>query len=69
MTFINASLRARHCYPSLGTRLAQSYEIWRQRQALKRLDTAALRDIGVTRSEADAEARRSIWDAPDTWYC
>lgn len=69
MTFITASRPV--CSPriSLGTRLAQSYGIWRQRQALKSLDDKALRDIGVTRSQADAEARRSVWDAPDSWYC
>jgi uncharacterized protein YjiS (DUF1127 family) len=41
--------------------------IYRQRQALARLDEAALRDIGLTRAEAMAEASRPIWDAPDNW--
>lgn len=69
MTFITPTRRVSGCTPSLGARIAQSYGIWRQRQALKRLDAAALRDIGVSRYQADAESRRSIWDAPDTWYC
>ncbi len=39
----------------------------RQRAALRRLDTRALEDIGLTRSEADAEASRPFWDVPATW--
>ncbi len=42
-------------------------KFWSQRQALNRLDDRALNDIGLTRAEAEAEARRSIWDVPDTW--
>lgn len=41
--------------------------VWRQRQALSRLDDAALRDIGLTREDARAEVRRPLWDAPETW--
>ena len=41
--------------------------IHRQRQALARLDDSALRDIGVSREEALAEAARPVWDAPDNW--
>ena len=39
----------------------------RQHQALLQLDDALLRDIGLTRSEAAAEANRPVWDAPDHW--
>lgn len=42
-------------------------KVWSQRQTLNRLDDRALNDIGLTRAEAEAEARRSIWDVPDTW--
>lgn len=41
----------------------------RQRQQLAKLDDAALRDIGITRSEALAEASRPFWDAPPHWIC
>lgn len=35
------------------------HDLWRSRVALLRLDAAGLRDIGATRAEAVAEARRS----------
>ncbi|NDW44821.1 DUF1127 domain-containing protein [Ruegeria sp. PrR005] len=50
--------------PGVVTRLAA---LWRQRRALARLDDRALDDIGVSRAQAEAEARRSVWDAPDFW--
>ena len=61
-----------HAAPHLHRRpvlsvLASAYELWRQRQALKRLDDAALRDIGLTRKDALAESRRFFWDAPQNW--
>ena len=40
---------------------------WRTRQHLKTLDDRALTDIGISRSEADAEANRPIWDVPTSW--
>lgn len=49
--------------PSLSHMLG----VWRQRRALDRLDDAALRDIGLNREDAAAEARRPIWDAPRSW--
>ena len=39
----------------------------KQRDALKRLDQSALRDLGLTQAEADAESSRSIWDVPASW--
>lgn len=38
--------------------------VYRERRQLSRLDDRALRDVGITRSEARREARRSIWDLP-----
>lgn len=46
----------------------RSAALARQRKALQNLDDDALRDIGLSRSEAEAEAERPIWDAPDHWY-
>ncbi|SDE19438.1 DUF1127 domain-containing protein [Ruegeria marina] len=43
--------------------------LWRQRRALANLDDRALEDIGLSRAQADAEARRPFWDAPDFWRC
>lgn len=39
----------------------------RSRRTLRRLDDHLLRDIGLTRSEAEAEAARPVWDAPLHW--
>lgn len=39
----------------------------RQRRRLAELDDDMLRDIGLTREDARAEARRPIWDVPQTW--
>lgn len=59
-----------HCNPkkqSLGTIIRRAVSLKRQRRRLARLDDRALQDIGVSRSEADAEARRFVWDAPEFW--
>ncbi len=50
-----------------GTGIARLFTVWGQRQALGKLDSAALSDIGLTKAEATAETRRSFWDAPSTW--
>ena len=39
----------------------------RSRQSLARLDDHLLRDIGLTRDQARAEAKRAPWDAPSHW--
>ncbi|MGQ9369649.1 DUF1127 domain-containing protein [Azospirillum sp. ST 5-10] len=36
-------------------------ERWRQRQALLRLDDHLLKDIGITRADAEGEADKSFW--------
>lgn len=41
--------------------------LYRQRAALRRLDDAALRDIGLSRTQAATEANRPIWDVPSNW--
>jgi uncharacterized protein YjiS (DUF1127 family) len=38
-----------------------------ERNHLSRLDDHLLRDIGVSRTEAEAEADRALWDAPRHW--
>lgn len=49
--------------PSLFDMIA----VWRQRRQLARLDDAALDDIGLTRDQALAEARRPVWNVPEHW--
>jgi uncharacterized protein YjiS (DUF1127 family) len=41
--------------------LKRMHERWRQRQALLELDDRLLRDIGITRAEANREARKGFW--------
>ena len=38
-------------------------EAYRSRRALKHLSDEQLRDIGLTRRQTDAEARRGFWQA------
>ncbi|AHD00329.1 DUF1127 domain-containing protein [Leisingera methylohalidivorans] len=52
---------------TLAARLRLHLSAWRQRRQLAKLDARALDDIGLTPSEADAEARRGFWSAPDHW--
>ncbi|WP_371054528.1 DUF1127 domain-containing protein [Rhodosalinus sp. K401] len=48
-------------------RLGDMFALARQRRALAKLDASRLRDIGLTRDEALAEACRPIWDVPTYW--
>jgi uncharacterized protein YjiS (DUF1127 family) len=49
-------------------RLLFALEMHRQRARLSQLDDHLLRDIGLTRAEAAAEACRPVWDAPAHWF-
>ncbi len=44
--------------------LELAVEIRRERRMLSSLDDRALKDIGLNRGEADAEADRPFWDIP-----
>jgi uncharacterized protein YjiS (DUF1127 family) len=46
------------------TRLEFAFQVARERRQLMTLDTCALKDIGVSRADADGEARRKFWDLP-----
>jgi len=41
--------------------------VWRQRRSLAQLDDHLLEDLGLTRAEAEHEARRALWDVPASW--
>jgi len=45
----------------VANRIAQWHERSRQRRALLKLDDRMLRDIGIARSEAEAEADKPFW--------
>lgn len=42
-------------------------DLYRQRNALRGLTDAQLKDIGLTPDEALTEASRPLWDAPHHW--
>jgi len=50
------------------TRILKRLSLQKQRHELARLSPHALRDIGMTKAQADAEASRPIWDAPTHFY-
>ncbi|WP_335743502.1 DUF1127 domain-containing protein [Roseovarius nanhaiticus] len=62
-SLVHARPAASRNWPSLSSLAA----LYRSRRALAALDGAALADIGLTRAEADAEARRPLWDLPHAW--
>lgn len=39
-----------------------------QRRALKSLSDERLLDLGLSRAQAEREASRPVWDAPEHWY-
>jgi uncharacterized protein YjiS (DUF1127 family) len=47
--------------------LRSAMALRRERRELRLLDDHLLRDIGLTRAEADKEAARPVWDAPNNW--
>ena len=64
---LHRSVAGRRRRVSVLSALANFHDVWRQRQALKKLDDTQLRDVGITREQAVAESRRGFWDAPVSW--
>lgn len=60
---IHASAQPR-ALPRPHLRLRDMLAVRTQRRALYALDDAALADLGLSRSDAEAEARRPFWDLP-----
>ena len=48
-------------------RLLNANALRKERRGLRHLTDAQLNDIGVTRAQAEEEASRSGWDAPNHW--
>ena len=61
------SCAASFARPNLRQRLRAALHLRRQRRALHEMDDRMLADMGLTRSQARAEASRPIWDVPQTW--
>lgn len=51
----------------LFARILDASALARSRRSLLSLDDHQLRDIGISRDEAIAEASRTRWDAPSHW--
>ena len=60
-----ANLRRRGGLLGLIERLERFARVAYERRALRNADETTLRDIGVTRAEADHEAARPFWDLPE----
>lgn len=56
------SRRSHFSHATRRTTLSDMFAVYRERRALARLDSHALKDIGLTRDEALHEARRPFWD-------
>lgn len=52
---------------NIVARLRLALVVRAQRRALARADARLLNDIGLTRDQADAEAKRPLWDVPSNW--
>lgn len=64
---LSRTLRSAPPRLSLPRRIWQALMLARTRRALARLDDHLLRDIGLSREQAEAETRRRLWDAPSHW--
>ncbi len=67
--FTSALRRLRNPFTPRGAadRVAEAHTAWRHRKALRELPGAVLRDVGLTRADVEAEARRPFWDVPANW--
>lgn len=52
---------------SMVSRFLKADALRRSRAQLARLDATQLADIGLSREDAVAEARRPLWDVPGHW--
>ena len=62
MAFLTRSHAAPHRTRHARLSISQMFSVRRQRRKLAQLDDAALRDMGLSRREVLAEARRLPWD-------
>lgn len=72
MTQYNAFAAPNACCPAprnlnVFARLQAHFQLMRSRRALAALEDHLLRDVGLSRQDAQNEAKRPLWDAPSTW--
>lgn len=63
-----AATPRRRFWRQLWRAFANRAALLRSRRQLARLDDHLLRDIGLTRHDAEAEAALPPWDAPPHWH-
>lgn len=68
LSFASTRLAPRGHTDTFFSAFTGAFRNWEQRQKLARLDSEALDDIGLTKAEAENEARRPIWDVPGYWH-
>jgi uncharacterized protein YjiS (DUF1127 family) len=51
----------------IARRLAAWAELRRQRRRLLAMSDHMLRDLGLSRADAEGEATRPFWDLPERW--
>lgn len=51
----------------LVSKVAAILALFSERRRLANMPDYMLDDLGITRREAEAEARRPIWDSPSHW--
>lgn len=49
-------------FPRWIATLMRTHERWRQRQDLRELEDHLLRDVGITREQAQYEASKPFWE-------
>ena len=64
MTYLSNSRPQCHPLPRRRASLLDLLSLYRQRRALATMDDERLRDLGISREEAEKESRRPIWDSP-----
>ena len=68
MTYISTeTCRAPARRTSWGKKFISFRNLARSRRALRKLNAQHLADIGFSKAQADAEARKPLWDVPDHW--
>ncbi len=66
-TMAVAHVQTRGSFADFAAKLRLALIARAQRQQLLTLDAARLADIGVTRTQATAEAQKPLWDVPKAW--
>lgn len=73
--FVDKPVSARDVATGIVRRFTQAWSILelslsvsRQRRQLAGLSNEALKDLGLTRSDAHREARRHFWDVPEVQW-